>query len=122
MDARGVPVRCVVTDGVTADCAKGGELIENTGARGLIADRGYDSDKIVQNAENLGMKVVIPPRKNRKVQRNYDKNTYKIRRLVENAFLHLKRWRGIATRYCKNLSSFLASVQIRCLAVWGNIL
>ncbi|MCR4555354.1 MAG: IS5/IS1182 family transposase, partial [Alphaproteobacteria bacterium] len=44
------------------------------------------------------------------------------RRLVENAFLHLKRWRGIATRYCKNLSSFLASVQIRCLAVWGNIL
>ena len=122
MDARGVPVRCIVTDGVTADCAKAGELIENTGARGLIADRGYDSDKIVQNAENLGMKVVIPPRKNRKVQRNYDKNTYKIRRLVENAFLHLKRWRGIATRYCKNLSSFLAAVQIRCLAVWGNIL
>ena len=122
VDARGVSVRCVVTDGVTADCAKAGELIENTGARGLIADRGYDSDKIVQNAENLGMKVVIPPRKNRKVQRNYDKNTYKIRRLVENAFLHLKRWRGIATRYCKNLSSFLASVQIRCLAVWGNIL
>nr|MCR4555718.1 IS5 family transposase [Alphaproteobacteria bacterium] len=122
VDARGVPVRCIVTNGVTADCAKAGELIENTGAQGLIADRGYDSDKIVQNTENLGMKVVIPPRKNRKVQRNYDKNTYKIRRLVENAFLHLKRWRGIATRYCKNLSSFLASVQIRCLVVWGNIL
>ena len=104
VDARGVPVRCVVTDGVTADCAKAGELIENTGARGLIADRGYDSDKIVQNAENLGMKVVIPPRKNRKILRKYDKNAYKIRRLVENAFLHLKRWRGIATRYCKNLS------------------
>ena len=66
VDARGVPVRCVVTDGVTADCAKAGELIENTGARGLIADRGYDSDKIVQNAENLGMKVVIPPRKKSK--------------------------------------------------------
>ena len=122
MDARGVPFRCVVTDGVTADCAKVGELIENTGARGLIADRAYDSDKIVKNAEILGMKVVIPPRKNRKVLRKYDKNIYKIRRLVENAFLHLKRWRGIATRYCKNLSSFLAAVQIRCLAVWGNIL
>ena len=122
VDARGVPVRCVVTDGVTADCSKADELIKNTGARGLIADRGYDSDKIVQNAENLGMEVVIPPRKNRKVQRKYDKNAYKIRRLVENAFLHLKRWRGIATRYCKNLSSFLSAVQIRCLAVWGNIL
>ncbi len=116
-----LPVRCIVTDGVTADCAKAGELVENVGAQGLIADRAYDSNKIVKTAENLGMKVVIPPRKNRKVQRNYDKNTYKIRRLVENAFLHLKRWRGIATRYCKNLSSFLAAVQIRCLAVWGNI-
>ena len=116
-----MPVRCVVTDGVTADCAKAGELVENTGARGLIADRAYDSDKIVKNAENSGMKVVIPPRKNRKIQRKYDKKVYKIRRLVENAFLYLKRWRGIATRYCKNLSSFLAAVQIRCLAVWGNI-
>ena len=122
VDARGVPVRCVVTDGVTADCAKADELIENIGARGLIADRAYDSDKIVQSAENLDMEVVISPRKNRKVQKKYDKNTYKIRRLVENAFLHLKRWRGIATRYCKNLSSFLNAVQIRCLAVWGNIL
>ena len=121
VDARGVPVRCVVTDGVTADCAKAGELVENTGARGLIADRAYDSDKIVKSAENSGMKVIIPPRKNRKIQRKYDKKVYKIRRLVENAFLHLKRWRGIATRYCKNLSSFLAAVQIRCLAVWGNI-
>ena len=121
VDARGVPVRCVVTDGVTADCAKAGELIENTRARGLIADRAYDSDKIVKNAKNLGMKVVIPPRKNRKVQRKYDKKAYKIRRLVENAFLHLKRWRGIATRYCKNLSSFLVAVQIRCLAVWGGV-
>ena len=121
VDARGVPFRCLVTDGVTADCAKAGELVENVGARGLIADRAYDSDKIVKNAENLGMKVVIPPRKNRKIQRKYDKKAYKIRRLVENAFLHLKRWRGIATRYCKNLSTFLAAVQIRCLAVWGNV-
>ena len=121
VDARGVPVRCVVTDGVTADCAKAGELVENVGARGLIADRAYDSNKIVKTAESLDMKVVIPPRKNRKIQRKYDKKEYKIRRLVENAFLHLKRWRGVATRYCKNLSSFLAAVQIRCLAVWGNI-
>ena len=95
--------------------------MQSGGARGLIADRAYDSDKIVKSAENSGMKVVIPPRKNRKIQRKYDKKVYKIRRLVENAFLHLKRWRGIATRYCKNLSSFLAAVQIRCLAVWGNI-
>ncbi|MBN8708138.1 MAG: transposase, partial [Verrucomicrobia bacterium] len=40
------------------------------------------------------------------------------RHLVENTFLHLKRWRGIATRYTKNAASFLAAVHIRCLAIW----
>ena len=51
----------------------------------------------------------------------YDKEIYKLRHLVENAFLHLKRWRGIATRYAKTTSSFLAAVQIRCIALWAAI-
>jgi transposase len=68
------------------------------------------------------MQPTIPPRKNRKIQREYDKDRYRRRHLIENAFLHLKRWRGIATRYAKNTASFLAAVQIRCLALWANIL
>ena len=64
------------------------------------------------------MEAVIPPKKNRKVQRDYDRETYKWRRLVENAFLHLKRWRGAATRYAKRTASFLAAVQIRSLFLW----
>ena len=87
----------------------------------MIADKGYDSDVIVRQAERQGMQAVIPPRKNRKVQRDYDKHLYRQRHLVENAFLHLKRWRGIATRYAKRLSSFLAAAQIRCLVLWLNI-
>lgn len=46
---------------------------------------------------------------------------YKLRHLVENAFLHLKRWRGIATRYAKNTASFLAAVHMRCIAIWAGI-
>ena len=84
----------------------------------LLAAKGYDSDSIVAKAEEQGAQPVIPPRKNRKQPREYDKALYKLRHLVENAFLHLKRWRGIATRYAKNLSSFVAAVQIRCLALW----
>jgi transposase len=68
------------------------------------------------------MQAVIPPKKNRKDQRDYDKNIYKLRHLVENADQHLKRWRGIATRYARNTSSFLAAVHIRCIALWVNIL
>ena len=54
---------------------------------------------------SAGINVVIPPKKNRKEQREYDRYLYKIRHLVENAFLWLKRWRGIATRYAKKVLS-----------------
>jgi transposase len=49
---------------------------------------------------------VIPPRNNRKAQRGYDKDLYQLRHLVENPFLYLKRWRGMAGRYAKNAKSF----------------
>ena len=58
------------------------------------------------------MSVVIPPKKNRIIQRKYDKDLCKIRHIVENTFLHLKRWRGITTKYAKNSASFLAVIQI----------
>jgi transposase len=95
--------------------------MEGIDAEYLLADRGYDADYIIEQATAQSMEVVIPPKKNRKVQREYDKYLYKIRHLVENAFLHLKRWRGIATRYAKNSASFLAAVQIRCIALWAQI-
>ncbi len=90
-------------------------------AEHLIADKGYDSNAIVEQATGQGMQAQIPPRSNRKELRTYDRHLYKLRHLVENAFLHLKRWRGIATRYAKRSDSFLAAVHIRCLMLWINI-
>jgi len=121
VDANGMPVRAIITSGPTADCSQAEQLIEGIEAEALLADRGYDSDAIVHHAQSRGMKVVIPPKKNRNIQRYYDKNVYKLRHLIENAFLHLKRWRGIATRFTKKSSSFLAAVHIRCIALWLNI-
>ena len=122
VDANGMPVRALITQGTTADCTQAKFLIEGLTAEHLLADRGYDSNAIIDQAMTQGMSVVIPPKKNRKVQREYDKDLYKIRHLVENAFLHLKRWRGIATRYAKNTTSFLAAIHIRCIVMWANIL
>jgi transposase len=116
-----MPVRFFVTEGTAADCKYAAPLIEGIHADYLLADPGYDSDAIVKFAEDLQIKAVIPPRKNRINQREYDQYLYKLRHLVENAFLHLKRWRGIATRYAKNTTSFVAAVQIRCIALWANI-
>jgi len=110
-----------VSAGTAADCKYGERLIEGIDAQALLADRGYDVDALVKAIEAMGMEVVIPPKKNRIVQRDYDQYLYGLRHLVENAFLHLKRWRGIATRYAKNTASFLASVHVRCIAIWANI-
>jgi transposase len=117
-----MPVRVLVTAGTVADCTQAVALIDGFAAEALLADKGYDSNEILEKAVSVGMQPVVPPRKNRKDQRAYDKHIYKARHLVENAFLHLKRWRGIATRYAKNLASFLASVQIRCIDLWCKII
>ena len=116
-----MPVRIFITSGTTADCKLAEKLIEGIDAIALLADRGYDTNAIIELARSMGTEIVIPPKKNRIEQRDYDKELYKLRHLVENAFLALKRWRGIATRYAKNTASFLAAVQIRCIAIWLNI-
>ena len=117
-----MPVRVRVTKGSRADSQEAGVLLDGIAAEHLLADKGYDTDAIIEQATTQGMQVVIPPKKNRVKQREYDTYLYKYRHLVENAFLHLKRWRGIATRYAKNTASFLAAVQIRCLYLWANLI
>jgi transposase len=89
-------------------------------AKYLLADRRYDSGKIIKAAEKQGMGVVIPPKRNRKIQRPYDKELYKQRHVIENTFLRLKQWRGIATRYFKHIKSFIAALQIRCIMLWAE--
>jgi transposase len=97
-------------------------LIDGILAGWLLGDKGYDSNTVIAKALEQNMQLVIPPKRNRRVQREYDTYLYRLRHLVENAFLHLKRWRGIATRYAKNTSSFVAAVQIRCISLWANVL
>lgn len=93
-------------------------LIEGILAEFLFADRGYDTNDILEYAREAGMEVVIPPKKNRLEQRDYDGFLYKYRHLVENAFLKLKRWRGVATRYAKTLSAFVGAVNLAAIVLW----
>ena len=79
MAAHGVPVRIIITKGSAVDCGQAEKLIDGIKAKVLLADRGYDSDATVEKAENAGIKTVIPPRKNRKVQREYDAELYELR-------------------------------------------
>ena len=116
-----MPVRILITEGTRADCKEAVHLIEGISAEVLLADRGYDTNAILAYVASAGMETVIPPKKNRKEQRQYDEYLYKLRHLVENCFLVLKRWRGIATRYAKTSDAFLAAVQVPCIAIWAAI-
>lgn len=117
-----MPVNIIVTAGTEAEVKVAAELIAEYPAEAVVADKGYDSHEFAEKIKASGAEAVIPPRKNRKEQREYDKHVYKIRHLVENAFQRLKEWRGIATRYAKKASSFLAILQIRCTFMWIKIL
>ncbi len=74
-----MPVRALITSGTTADCSQAETLIEGLDAEHLLADRGYDSDTVVEQAGQQGMKEQIPSRKNRKVKREYDRELYRLR-------------------------------------------
>ena len=116
-----MPVRAWVTEGTAADGRRAVERIEGVDAESLLADKADDTNAIVSYCEAHGVIAVIPPKRNRQHPGAYDVHLYRRRHWVENAFLWLKRWRGIATRYAKNAASFLAVVQIRCLALWAGI-
>ena len=80
----------------------------------MLADKGYDADAIVEYVEAMGARAVIPPKRNRKVQREYDKDLYKQRNRIECCFSNLKCFRRFATRYEKNKTSFQALVALAC--------
>ena len=116
-----MPVRLTRSVGTVPDCTQACDLIEDIAAQYLLADRGYDTNSIVEQAQAQGMEPVIPPRRHRKEPRYYDRALYKLRYIVENAFLDFKQWRAVATRYAKNETSFLAICQIRALVMWTRL-
>ena len=77
----------------------------------VLVDKAFDSEQILKYIEKNRAITVVPPRKNRKEQREYDKSIYKNRNQIERFFNRLKQFKRIATRYDKLLFSFLSLVQ-----------
>ena len=88
----------------------------------LLADRGYDTNRVLAAARARGMAPVIPPKRSRKLPQEYDAVLYQARHQVENGFRKLKEWRSIATRYAKKVVSYLAICQILALALWAKVI
>lgn len=87
-------------------------------AAALLADKGYDANHLVDAIEERGTEVVIPPKRDRKLQRVYDTDLYKERNKIERFFNKLKQFRRVATRYDKLLANFMGFVKLAAIAIW----
>ena len=84
----------------------------------LVTDKGYDSQALREWLEAHGTRPVIPPRKNRKIQYDYDKAIYKQRNVIERMFCRLKDWRRIATRFDRNVKNFMSAICIAATVIF----
>lgn len=91
---------------------------EDVRPKTLLADKGYDSDAIREDACFHGTNPVIPTKANRKVQRPVDKELYALRNRIERFFNKLKNARRVATRYDKTAESFRAFIELTSIKIW----
>jgi transposase len=117
-DALGNPLGFILTAGQEADCKYALPLIANLTFLALLADKGYDSDEILEYCKNANAEAVIPPKKNRRIQREYDKHLYKERHKIECQFGFLKHYRRLFARFEKLASRFSAFLHFVAALQW----
>ena len=121
VDALGNPIDLFLTGGEAHDLVGADHLLANMQADVLIGDKAFDADeRVIMLLAAAGKTAVIPSKANRRQPRDYDRELYKARCLVENFFAKLKQFRAIATRYDKTRRNFLAAVQLAATVIWLN--
>ena len=119
-DIEGRPHVLMLTKGQRADIKMAqpclGDLLST--ASHVIADRGYDSDALRNALRKNGVEAVIPPRKNRKVQYDYDRELYKLRNVIERAFGRMKDWKALSLRTYRSIDTFLSAVCLAATILW----
>lgn len=118
VDALGNPLALSLTGGQVHDITQAEALLGLIEPAALLGDKGYDADHFVDRLTTRAIKVVIPPKSNRKVKRDCDFALYCERNLVERFFCIIKHFRAIATRYEKTARNFLAGLHLVCALAW----
>jgi transposase len=118
VDALGNPLKFLLSCGQQHDIKAAMPLIEGITDSDVLADRGYDDDKLIKAIEAQGGRAVIPPRKNRKELREYDKNVYKERHLIECFFGKIKYFRRIFSRFEKTANAYMAFLNVAAVFIW----
>ncbi len=119
-NAEGLPIGIILSPGEAHDSTAYADLMDERDSDPgiLLADRGYDSDAIRQDARDRGTIPEIPTKRNRRIQHSVDRPLYALRNRIERCFNKLKNSRRIATRYDQTASSFLGFTLLASIRLW----
>ena len=120
VDSGGLPVYFEISGGQINDIVHAQSLVSAAPKScSVTADKGYDSDNFRAFIKANGSIANIPRKENSKAGNGHmDWCLYKYRHLVENAFLRIKRYRGIATRYDKLARNYASNVALAFVIMW----
>ncbi|MGW3289788.1 IS5 family transposase [Streptomyces sp. NPDC001002] len=97
---------------------------------GVLADKAYSSRVIRSKLRRRGIRAVIPQPSDQAAHRKrlgsrggrppaFDRDAYKQRNTVERCINKLKQWRGLATRYDKTVTIYLAGLHLAAIYIWS---
>ena len=93
--ALGNPIGFFLTGGEAHDLEGADHLLPTMEADTLIADKAFDADaRVLEPLAAAGKTATIPPRTNRSSPRDYDREPYTARHLIENFFAKIKHFRS----------------------------
>lgn len=114
----GNPLRAILTPGQAADAPQVPLLFDQFSASIAILDKAYDTDAVLAFFESQGTTPVIPPKANRVVRRDYDRQLYKERNLIERFIGKIKQFRRVFSRFDKYARSYLHFIHFACALIW----
>lgn len=117
-DTQGRPLRFILTGGEAHDITTAPQLLKDTTAGGIIADKAYDSDALRALIADAQAEAIIPSKASRKITIPHDPIAYRLRNRIERFFNKLKHFRHIATRYDRRAIHFLACLHLASVMIW----
>jgi len=112
VDALGYLVRFTVLPGQAHDLQGLPELLDGLEFGAFVGDRAFDADWLLEDLDARGAEAVIPPKRNRAVPREHDREMYGWRHMVDSFFAKTREFRAIAPRYDRTAASFAAGIHL----------
>lgn len=118
VDALGNPLRFILTPGQASEVKQAPELIKGITNANILGDKAFDCDELLNQIISQNCTPVIPPRSNRKVQRDVDYYLYKERHLIECFFSKIKHFRRVFSRFDKMATAYMGFLAFASSIIW----